>query len=117
MSVREGERLRDLGQEQATNAADMRRVAWIDAVIRGRNVTGLPWSANDIRDAFPVTSQGLVGARVDAARKRGEMEAVGWVKSTLASTRGKPVTVWRGIQTPAGAPVDPRRAVERPQAP
>lgn len=96
MSVRAGEALRNHGQQLATHAADSRHIAWIDAVIRGRNATGLPWSANDVRAAFPVASQGLVGARVDAARKRGEMEPVGWVKSTLASTRGKPVVVWRG---------------------
>jgi hypothetical protein len=96
MSVRAGEALRHQGQQQAEHAADSRHIAWIDAVIRGRNLTGLPWSCNDIRAAFPVSSQGLVGARVDAARKRGEMVAVGWEKSTLASTRGKPVTLWVG---------------------
>lgn len=96
MSVRAGERLRHHGQQLTTHAADSRHIAWIDAVIRGRNATGLPWSANDVRDAFPVASQGLVGARVDAARKRGEMEWVGYTKSTLTSTRGAKVCVWRG---------------------
>lgn len=96
MSVRAAERLRALGQAQATHAADPRVIVTIDALIEGFNASGWAWSANEIRAALPVTSRGLVGSRVDAARKRGEMEAVGWTKSTLASTRGKPVTIWRG---------------------
>lgn len=88
--------LRNAGQAQAEHASDPRVILDIDAKIREFNYQGWQWSANDVRECFPVTSRGLVGARVDAARKRGEMEAVGWVKSTLPSTRGKPVVVWRG---------------------
>lgn len=103
MSVRAGEALRRQGQQQAENAADPRVAVIIDGLVAARNRTGEVWSVNDIRAALPVSARGLVGARVDAARKRGEMEAVGWVKSTLASTRGKPVTVWRGKRPEAGA--------------
>lgn len=98
MSVKAGERLRNHGQALASNAADSRRVAWIDAVIARKNASGERWSCNDIRDAFPVASQGLVGARVDAARKRGEMECVGYTRSTLTSTRGHRICVWVGVR-------------------
>lgn len=97
MTTEAGERLRREGQAQAEYAADPRVVAIIDGLIAALNATGDEWSANTCRDLLPtVASRGLIGARVDAARKRGEMVACGWVKSTLASTRGKPVTVWRG---------------------
>jgi hypothetical protein len=101
MSVRAGQRLRDQGQAQAEQGADPRRIAWIDAVIARAVASGEPFSANDIREAFPVVSQGLVGSRVDAARKRGEVVFVGFTPSTLTSTRGHRICVWRG-KTPAG---------------
>jgi hypothetical protein len=88
--------LREEGQAQAVDFADMRVVAWIDAAIDKANTSGEEWSANDIRDQFPTVRNGLVGARVDAARKRGEMHGVGFVRSTLPSTRGAWVKRWRG---------------------
>lgn len=89
--------LKDHGQHQAEAAADMRVVAIIDEVIRQAAASGRPFSANDIRGAFSVTSRGLVGARVDAARKRGELVATDRrVRSTLPSTRGAWLTVWVG---------------------
>lgn len=91
-----GDLLRTEGQAQATAAADPRTVLHIDSLIARANYSGERWSCNDIRDLLPVCDQHLVGARVDAARKRGEMVAVGWTKSSLPSTRSKPVTVWQG---------------------
>lgn len=89
--------LKTHGQHQAEAAADMRIVAAIDAVIARHAKSGLPFSANDIRDEFPTTkSRGLVGARVDAARKRGELVSVDRERSTLPSTRAAFVTVWVG---------------------
>lgn len=96
MSAATGNRLRAAGQAQATNAADPRRIVWIDAVIARAVASGEPFSANHIRESFPVASQGLVGARIDAARKRGELEWVGMEPSTLTSTRGHRISVWRG---------------------
>lgn len=96
MSARQGQALRAHGQAQAEQAADPRRIAWIDAVIARAVASGEPFSANDIRESFPVVSRGLVGARVDAARKRGELEHVGWERSTLTTTRGHVISRWRG---------------------
>ena len=92
--------LRDQGMENAENAADMRVVAIIDALIALANDSGEEWSANTIRDQLPTTeSQGLVGARVRAAamRKPAEMVRVGWTESDLPSTHSAVIRVWRGV--------------------
>ena len=91
--------LRAEGQHRAETAADMRVLAAIDAHIAAAVASGAEWSANDVRDAFPSCSPGLVGARVDAARKRGEIEACGFVRSTLPSTRGAWIKRWRPKRT------------------
>ena len=93
------EALRDAGMDAATNAADSRVVAIIDALIALANDSGQEWSANTIRHQLPTASQGLVGARVKAAsmRRPVEMRRVGWVASTLPSTHGKPIGVYVGV--------------------
>lgn len=97
------------GQDAATNAADMRVVALVDAEIARLNATGREWSANTARAAMPTCSPGLIGSRVKAALMRGDMAPV-WegcagcgtrrlkeVPSTLLSTRGKRIVVYRGV--------------------
>jgi hypothetical protein len=90
---------RDEGMATAENHEDVRLILTIDAVIAAANATGERWSVNDIRDQFPVVSEGLVGARVKAAsmRKPTEMVRVGWTPSTLQSTHAKDVAVWCGV--------------------
>lgn len=91
--------LREQGEQQATAAADFRIVALIDAIIEAHAKSGHEFSANTIRDSLPATSsRGLVGARVDAARKRGELVAVGFTRSTLPSTRGAWIKRWIGAR-------------------
>lgn len=91
----------DEAMEAATNAADPRLVLMIDAKIAELNASGAEWSANDIRDALPVTCSGLVGARVKAASMRvpREMVAVRRTRSTLLSTHGAHIVVWRGVES------------------
>lgn len=93
------EALRDEGMTTAENAADPRIIHTIDALIDRYNATGMPWSANDLRDELPVSSQGLVGARVRAAamRRPVEMVKVGRTQSSLRSTHAKEIAVWRGV--------------------
>ena len=90
---------RDEGIATAENAADPRVALAIDAAIERANKRGRRWSANDIRDQFPVANQGLVGARVRAAAQRrpAEMVAVGRTPSTLESTHHHEIKVWLGI--------------------
>lgn len=91
--------LRDRGIALAEAYADPRIILAIDAVIAEFNASGRPWSANDVRDRLPVSSQPLVGARVRAAatRRPVEMVRVGYEPSSLPSTHAHPVAVWRGV--------------------
>ena len=96
------EQLRDEGMARAENAADMRVILAIDALIAAHNAMRIRWSANDIRSHLATTtSQGLVGARVNAAANRRPrvMRKVGWTPSDLPSTHGKPIAVWKGVQS------------------
>lgn len=96
---------RDAGIARAEAAADPKTIAAIDAAIERAIATRRPFSANDIRDAFPPSAEHLIGARVRAyATKRvdGEplMAAVGYTPSTLQSTHKHPIRVWVGRATP-----------------
>lgn len=101
MSVKAGQRLRHQGQAQATHAADPRTLLHVDSVIAEAVASGQPFSANDLRDRLPVTSRGLVGARLDSVRKRGLIEAVGFEPSTLKSTRGHRILIWQSREAVA----------------
>jgi len=94
------EALRDAGMDATTNAADPRVILAIDAEIAKANASGERWSANTIRDRLPVSSRGLVGARVNAAANRRpvEMVAVDQVRSNLGSTHAKKINVWLGAE-------------------
>ena len=87
------------GMAAATNAADCRVVAAIDAEIARLNASGEVWSANSLRGRLPSCSPGLVGARVKAAtmRRPVEMVRVGIVRSNLPSTKGKWICTYRGV--------------------
>lgn len=88
------------GMQAVTDHADSRLVLAVDAKIAEYNATGMPWSANDCRDAVPVAAAHLVGPRVHAAalRKPQEMRRVGMTRSTLRSTHGAFIAVWQGVQ-------------------
>lgn len=96
---------RDAGIALVEQHADPRVTLAIDAAIERAIGAGLPFSANDIRDQFPVADQHLVGARVNsyANRKvdvagggRGPMVVqVGYVQSTLRSTHAHKIAVWQ----------------------
>lgn len=90
------EALRIEGGQQAEDHADPRMILMIDAAIDRANDSGEFWSANDIRDQFPSVRNGLVGRRIDVARRRKKMTAHGFVRSTLPSTRSAWIVRWRG---------------------
>lgn len=91
--------LRDAGMAAAEAAADPRVLLTVDKVIADAIASREPFSANTIRERLPVTSQGLVGARMNAAsmRRPVEMVAVGEEPSNLPSTHGKPIAVWVAV--------------------
>lgn len=90
--------LRDAGMRAAEDNADPRVMLTVDAVIGEAVDSGIPFSANDIRDRLPMTSRGLVGARVRAwSQQRPQvMWPVDRVASNLPSTHGKEIIVWAG---------------------
>lgn len=97
----EAEAERDTGIEKAEAAADPRIILAIDAEIQKAIDSGRRFSANDIRDKFPVSDEHLVGARVRAmSQKRIDghplMKPVGYEPSSLKSTHMHPIRTWLG---------------------
>ena len=92
---------RDAGIEKVEAAADPRVILMIDAEVQKAIDSGRRFSANDIRDKFPVADEHLVGARIRsfAARRvdgHPVMVRVGLTPSTLASTHHHEIKVWLG---------------------
>lgn len=92
---------RDGGLERVEAGADPRVILMIDAEIQKAIDSGRRFSANDIRDKFPVADEHLVGARVKAmSMKRVDghplMVPVGYTPSSLKSTHSHPIRVWLG---------------------
>lgn len=92
---------RDAGIAQVENAADPRVILAIDAEIEKAIDSGRRFSANDIRDRFPVSDEHLVGARMRsyaARRSDGQplMVRAGWTTSSLKSTHSHEIKVWLG---------------------
>jgi hypothetical protein len=95
------EDLRDAGIARREQHADPRLIAIVDVKIAEWAEVGSEFSANDLRKALPDSTQDLVAGRVISARNRGLIVAVGYVKSNLLSTHGKPLTVWLGAEAAA----------------
>lgn len=92
---------RDEGMAQVESAADPRVILAIDAAIEAAIASGRRFSANDIRDKFPVSDEHLVGARMRSFAYRrvdGDplMVPVGRTPSTLKSTHHHEIKVWLG---------------------
>lgn len=92
---------RDEGIAHVEQGSDPRVILDIDAKIQSAIDSGRRFSANDIRDQFPVADEHLVGARFRAhAQKRVDgkplMVCVGRTTSTLKSTRSHEIKVWLG---------------------
>lgn len=92
---------RDDGMAEAEHAADPRVILAINAAIEAAIASGRRFSANTIRDKFPVSDEHLVGTRFQAyTQKRVDghplMVRVGYEASTLKSTRAHEIKVWLG---------------------
>lgn len=101
--IRDAAAARDEGIDQVTHAADPRVTIMIDDEIQKAIDSGRRFSANDIRDKFPVSDEHLVGARFRAhVQKRNDgqplMVCVGRTTSTLKSTRSHEIKVWLGYE-------------------
>lgn len=88
---------RDAALQLVEDSSDQWDRAVIDQGIAALNARGLPWSANDLRPLLPQVRPALIGARVMASLRRGEMTRTDWVRSTDPGTHGKVV----GLYAPA----------------
>lgn len=87
------------GIAAANDAAPDDVKARIDAAIRRWAAKGVEFSLNDVRPEFADVSGGIVGARVNAAARNGLIvDTDRQIPSTLPSTHGHKITVWRGAQ-------------------
>ena len=91
----EGRARRDEGI-QRTEAADTDGFdrATIDARIEELNAELYEWSANDLRRALPNVRQPLIGARIRAAARAGDIVHVGYTPSDLPSTHAHDIKTW-----------------------
>lgn len=94
-----GRALQQRGMRLVEDASTDEQRAAIDAVIAEWARSGRCFSLNDLRDELPTTRPALRGARVMAAAKAGALVHTGeYVPSTLRSTRGHRIAVWRGVR-------------------
>ena len=95
--------LRKLAGIRATNGAAPDDVkARIDAAIRRWAEKGVEFSANDCREEFGGVSGNVIGGRFTAAANAGLIvDTLKRVPSTLPSTHGAEVRVWRGARAAA----------------
>src|SRR5690349_4885072 len=85
------------GITAANDAASDDTKASIDAAIRRWAAKGVEFSANTIREEFAGITGAVVGGRFNAAARAGLIVDTGKrVASTLGSTHGHEVRVWRG---------------------
>jgi len=101
MGTTAAEAARDEGIAKVEAGADPRIILMIDAKIEAAIASGRRFSANTIRDQFPVSDHHLIGARMRgyASRKvdgHPLMVRVGYEPSTLTSTHSHEIKVWLG---------------------
>lgn len=89
----EGRRRRDDGMATAAHAAHLWTKSAIDRWIDERRE---PWTTDDLRaEVEPfASSPNIIGARVNAAARRGHIERIGFRQSTRPEAHGRWITVW-----------------------
>lgn len=79
----------------ATVSAHPDDASLVDRVLAARIKRGGRFSLNDLRPQLrAVRSRSVIGARVNAAARRGEIRRVDYTPSTDPGTHGHPVAVW-----------------------
>lgn len=95
LGLKLAEEARDAGMAR-TVAAHPDDAARVDAAIRQLVKGGGEWTANELRPLLPTgVHQPVIGARVQAAARRGLIRRVGYRPSDKPNTHGHPVTIWR----------------------
>jgi hypothetical protein len=71
----------------------------IARVIRYLATAGQPFSVNDARDYLPAVRTCLISRGFIAAQREGLLEKCGYTPSTLASTKGAVVAVYKPVSS------------------
>ena len=80
--------------DERTDAIDK---SVIDAVIEHHTSLGRPFSVNNLREDLPAVRKALISRRLIAFQTEGRIVKIGWTPSTLASTHGAVVAVYRPV--------------------
>ena len=95
----EGLRRRDDGMRTTEHAAHPGVRVAIDQAISEFAATGEPFTSDDVRTkAQPFGSPNLLGARINAAARRGEIVRVGFVQTVRPEAHGRHVSQWQGVR-------------------
>ncbi len=86
---------RDAGIAKVEAATDKQGRAVIDHNIHVVADTGRPFSVNDFRDRLPLERANLIGARILAAARRGEIHKVGYTTANHAAGHGRALALWQ----------------------
>jgi len=90
---------RDTALAAVEARSDSIDVAVIDQAIRATGEQLGEFSANDVRDKLPqLNSRAQIGPRFRVAALRGDLEHLGFVRSTSPSTHTSPIALWRFVR-------------------
>jgi len=91
--------LRDEGIARANGNCDAWWASCFDAAVGYFASTGIPFSADDIRELIPAADHpNRVGARFHAANRAGLIEPTGFALSRARSRHAGVLRTWRGVR-------------------
>lgn len=98
LTLEDGRRARDVGQQIATYSTDVAWVLAADAAIERLAATGDPFTADEVRAMVgpPVGSASAMGPRFTAAAAAGIIRKIGYRQSSSPTRHAGILAVWRG---------------------
>lgn len=100
MDLVNGAQLRDLGMARADAVQPEDWRHHVDVIIGTLADSGEPFTSDDVSALTgdsPTGSRGAMGARFNAAARRGVIRRVGYVPSRRPSVHAHPVALWQGV--------------------
>lgn len=95
----DGQHRRDVGQQTATYATDVRVRSAIDSTIEDLANLGLPFTVEHVRRVVdPVATPNVLGARISAAASRDLIRHVGFVRAERPEAHGRWIMQWVGTE-------------------
>jgi hypothetical protein len=95
-----GTSLKREGMQAATTSSEPS--GWVqrfDTELERRAQSGVTFTSEDVTHAVgQPPSSGAVGARINAAARRGLIEHVGYTRATRANQHGAELRTWRGVK-------------------